>query len=262
MPEGDTIATIATAIAPHLEGRELVRFVLRGDPTLDLAGRRVERVEARGKHLLVGVEGGLLVRTHLGMHGSWHRYAPGESWKKPERRASLVLTTSDDVFVCFDAMEAELVREGGARVERSLGRLGPDLTADAEPDLDAVVARARALHPGDAPLVDVLLDQRTACGVGNVYKSELLFLAGLHPLRELGSVEDDVLRSTWREARTLLRANLTGGPRTTRDAADGRGRTWVYGRAGRACFRCGATVVTERLGRHRRDTFWCAVCQR
>ena len=78
VPEGDTIHKLAGAIAPRLTGRVLERFDLAADRTLDLSGRRVEAVEARGKHLLVTLEGDLVLRTHLGMHGSWHRYRRGE----------------------------------------------------------------------------------------------------------------------------------------------------------------------------------------
>jgi endonuclease-8 len=130
MPEGDTIHTVANAIAPHLAGRRLAHFRLGTDRTLDLTGRRVDEVLARGKHLLIAIEGDLLVRTHLGMHGSWHRYAPDERWKRPERQASLVLATEGDVFVCFNAKESECPRASRAHANEALSRLGPDLAAD------------------------------------------------------------------------------------------------------------------------------------
>lgn len=261
MPEGDTVHKLANAMRPRLEGRVLARTDLRGDPTLDLAGHTVERVEARGKHLLITLAGDLVLRTHLGMHGSWHRYPPGAAWQRPERHASLVVGTDEDVFVCFHAKEAECVRAGGARARRTLARLGPDLAADAAPDLDLVVRRARELVECDAPLVDALLHQGVACGIGNVYKNELLFLHGLHPRRRLDSVADETLRALFETARRLLRANLGGGPRTTRTQADGAGAQWVYGRGGRDCLRCGTRLESAVLGRGRRRTVWCPRCQ-
>jgi endonuclease-8 len=109
--------------------------------------------------------------------------------------------------------------------------------------------------------VDVLLDQGVASGIGNVYKSELLFLEGLRPLAPLGEVPDRALAGLYREARRLLAANLGGGPRRTRFARGPGERLWVYGRRGRPCYRCTATVEGARLGRHLRITYWCPRCQ-
>ncbi|MEM7310076.1 MAG: DNA-formamidopyrimidine glycosylase family protein [Planctomycetota bacterium] len=261
MPEGDTIHKIANAIAPLLEGRRLERFELGADRTLDLAGRRVDRVEARGKHLLVTVEGDLILRTHLGMNGSWHRYAVREPWKRPARQASLVLGTGADVFVCFNAKESECLRARTGRAADFDRRLGPDLVADEEPDLEALAGRARRLLAADAPLADVLLHQGVACGIGNVYKSEVLFLHRLHPRRRLDSVDDGTLREVYATARRLLRQNLGGGARVTRPAGDGAGDLWAYGRAGRGCFRCERPIASEVLGSGRRVTYWCPGCQ-
>ena len=262
MPEGDTIHKLASAIAPRLTGTSLARFELRGDPTLDLAGRRVEKVRAQGKHLVIELEGDLWVRTHLGMTGSWHRYATGERWKRPPRQASVVLANGEDVFVCFNAKEAECIRAHGRRAAESLGRLGPDLTSAEEPDVPRLVERARKLVNGDAPVVDALLHQGVASGIGNVYKSEVLFLHGVDPRRTLGSVEDEALGEMFVEAHELLRANLHGGRRVTRTVGDGKGDLWVYRRGGRECFRCTTRIESAVLGRGRRITFWCPRCQR
>ena len=264
MPEGDTIHKVAMALAGHLEGRRLAGGRLRHDPGFSLAGREVERIEALGKHLFVrlgGPAGAVDVRSHLGMHGSWHRYAPGERWKRPARQAAIVLETADDVVVCFNPREVECLRSGGARAERTRARLGPDLAAEAEPDLDVVLARARRLLGPEAPAVDLLLDQRVACGIGNVYKSELLFLEGVHPLAPLAALEGERVRALYARARGPLRDNLGGGERVTRPARDGRGPRWVYRRAAQPCLCCGTPVATARLGRGRRSTYWCPRCQ-
>lgn len=260
MPEGDTIHKLASALAPRLVGRRLVRFRARHDPELDLAGRLVEGVRAHGKHLFVALDGGLELRSHLGMHGSWHRYAPGERWKRPERQASLVLATDEDVLVCFLAAEVELLRAGSLRARDVERGLGPDLAADGC-DLDEVLLRARARVGGDTLVVDVLLDQRVAAGIGNVYKSEVLFLEEVAPRTPAAVLDDGVLRRLYERARELLRANLRGGPRVTRPQQDGAGELWVYRRAGRPCHRCAAPIATQRLGRGRRSTYWCPRCQ-
>jgi endonuclease-8 len=268
MPEGDTIHKIAAAIQPRLEGEVIRRIRLRPGPRASvgdqleaqLTGRRVDALYARGKHLFIQLEGGLALRSHLGMHGSWHRYRPGEAWRKPQWQASVALWTDSDVFVCFNAREVECLREGSFR-RADLGRgLGPDLLAP-EVDFDEILRRARELHGGEAPIVDVLLDQRVAGGIGNVYKSEVLFLAGLHPQAAAGQVQDATLRGVFGTARELMRRNLGGGRRVTRFVEDGRGTLWVYGRAGRPCLRCGAVISWARLGRNMRSTYWCPKCQ-
>lgn len=268
MPEGDTIYKIAAALRPALEGAVLRRLRVGRGPHLsagcargeDFEGRRVVRVYSEGKHLFIELEGGLLVRSHLGLHGSWHRYRPGEAWRRPERRASLALWTEQDVFVCFNAREVECLNPAGFRRADLSARLGPDLLSP-HPDLDAVVRRARELLDPEARLADALLDQRIAAGIGNVYKSEVLFLRGRHPDALLQTASDPVLRGLFEAARDLLLRNLGGGPRTTRFAADGRGKLWVYGRAGRPCYRCGTRIRFARSGRGMRSTYWCPACQ-
>lgn len=259
MPEGDTVHAVASYLAPRLEGLELVGGALRELPEVDLARRRVGRVRALGKHLFVELADGAVLRSHLGMRGAWHRYRPAEPWRLPRGRASLVLATERDVLVCFDAAEVELLRAGSAAERDALARVGPDLLAP-EVDLAAVVRRARERAEPGREVAELLLDQRVAGGVGNVYKSEVLFLERLHPRAEAAALGDAALAGLWGRARDLLRANRAGGVRRTRPQ-DGRGDLWVYRRGGRPCLRCGAAVVRALLGRAPRSTYWCPACQ-
>ena len=266
MPEGDTVHKVAAALDPLLEGQVLRRVLVGRGPKVglgnfgDLEGRRVEAVFPKGKHLFLRLEGGILLRTHLGLHGSWHRYRPDEAWRKSESQASLALWTDRDVLVCFHAREVECLRAEGFQSADATSRLGPDLLAP-EIDLEEVLRRARELLEPATPLVDVLLDQRVASGIGNVYKSEVLFLEGADPAGGLGDTPDDTLRRLFRTARDLLLRNLGGGPRTTRFEADRRGRLWVYSRRGRPCLRCTTAVQFARFGRGLRATYWCPRCQ-
>ena len=262
MPEGDSIARVAADLREAFEGRVLAGGRLRDYPEVTLAGRRVERVSAHGKHLFVELDSGLEVRSHLGMYGRWRRYRP-DPGKRPSPAASIVLRSEHDVWVCYRAMEVECLRVGSLAHRDARRRLGPNLAA-ASAELDGVAARARALFAPDTPILDVLLDQRVTAGIGNVYKSEVLFIERVHPLTSLGEMDDDGLAALFATAHRLIHANAARGghPRVTRTTEDGRGDKWVYERARRPCLRCNTPVSTQRLGKGLRSTYWCPRCQR
>lgn len=261
MPEGDTIFRAAATMRKALAGRTLtgvggsVRELAAAAPPL--AGLRIEDVRAAGKHLLVRFDDGRTLRTHMRMTGSWHLYRPGERWQKPERGARVVLETAERVAVCFHAPEVELLAPGGES-RSAVGRLGPDLLAPGTSPED--VARRWRSGP-DAPIGVAVMRQNLAAGIGNVYKSETLFLCGVDPFRRVAELSDAALVEVAHTARRLMLRNLGGsGPRTTRPAG-GRGRLWVYGRSGEPCHRCGTTIRMRRQGEDGRSTYFCARCQ-
>ncbi len=261
MPEGDTIHKLANYLAPRLEDQQILSAGgARADVARRINGRHIEGVSARGKHLFIELDNATALRSHLGMHGSWHRYAHDAEWQRPRSQASIVLRVADDDYVCFNAKEVELVRLTSVRNRVVHDRLGPDLIAD-EIDTGALVHRAREFLEPDAALIDVLLDQRIASGIGNVYKSEVLFLERLAPDTMLGAVSDDELAACFRLAAELLRKNLGGGMRVTRFENDSAGRVWVYGRTGQPCLECDTPIKSRRMGRNHRGTFWCPSCQ-
>lgn len=261
MPEGDTVHRVAAALQGELTGATLRDGRLRDRPEVRLGGRRVDAIYAHGKHLFVAFDDGSILRSHLGMWGSWHRYPAGGRWRKPERQASIRLDTATTTFVCFNAKEAEILRSGGIRERQVHTRLGDDLTADAAPRWERALASAQELLDPGTIAADVLLDQRVVSGIGNVYKSEVLFLERVHPARPLAVLDDPTLLRLWATARDLLRRNLGPGPRVTRFEDDGAGALWVYGRVGKACFRCGAPIAWARMGTTWRSTYWCERCQ-
>ena len=261
MPEGDTIHKVAGYLGPRLIGEALVAVTMADRAAAErCTGHSVTDVSARGKHLFIELANATALRSHLGMYGAWHRYAHGERWKKPRRQASLVLTTADADYVCFNAKEVELVRLASVRKRIVHGRLGPDLIAD---DVDAteLVRRAREFNAAETLLADVLLDQRVASGIGNVYKSEVLYIERIAPTATLGEVDDERLARCFTLAASLLRSNLGGGARVTRFENAAAGRLWVYGRTGQPCHECATPVKSARLGRHQRGTNWCPSCQ-
>lgn len=260
MPEGDTVHKLAAYLADALSGRTVSAGVAQTHEKVDLRGRRVVAVFAEGKHLFIAFDNDHLLRSHLGMRGSWHRYAVGEPWRKRRGQRSIVLEVDGWMFVCFNAQQVELLRERGVRRRTLAIALGPDLLANTL-DLAVILQRARDLAPAGTPMLDVLLDQRIASGIGNVFKSEVLFLEGLYPLVSLGALTDERLIAAYRRASDLLKHNTRGGPRMTRWANDEAGRLWVYGRGQQPCLRCAERIRSARLGRDLRSTYWCPRCQ-
>jgi endonuclease-8 len=259
MPEGDTIHRTAARLRSVLDGKTIQsatspRQVLDVEP---LAQRRVLATEARGKHLLIHLAEDQVIHSHLGMTGSWHVYQQGQAWRKPNRQAALVLDLGALVCVCFSPKTLQLLTERGVRRHPHLSRLGPDLLG-AQFDLEAALARFRACHT--LPVGEALMNQTIVCGVGNVYKSEVLFLRSLNPFARIEQLADDPIRQLISEARRLMQQNLAGYPRRTRFRHDGR-RTWVYGRTGQPCFVCGTSIRMRRQGDLGRATFWCPNCQ-
>jgi endonuclease-8 len=262
VPEGDTIFRVAGALRGHLVGRriEAARARVPGPRIERVVGSRVTEVESRGKHLLVHFDTGLVLHSHLRMHGTWHRYAPGERWRRPATQARVVLEVPDSVVVCFDAPVMELLEERAIALHPALRALGPDLLAE-QFDAEDALRRLRAPARQGLSLAEALLDQRAQAGVGNVFKSEVLFLERQHPLRRVRDVDDDTLRRLLTTAEEQLRINTTTRSRVTTGRRPASSRTWVYGRAGRPCLRCGARIEHARIGDLPRPTFWCPRCQ-
>jgi endonuclease VIII len=262
MPEGDTIHRIAAALQRELEGRVLDRLLLRdrGDVP-ELVGSRVERVHALGKHLLLDIEGGWTLRVHLGMHGRWNRRHVREA---APRAPTVVIEAGEHAFDCERAYTVEMVRTAALPTHPRLARLGPDLLAE-PPDIDEAVRRALTPAYAGREIGDVLLDQRVAAGIGNVYKSEIMFECRVQPRTRLHALAADELRSLFETAARLMRANLGTRRRTSvplrRRPEPGSQRLWVYGRAGKPCLECGTVIERFLQGDMARSTYWCPRCQ-
>jgi endonuclease-8 len=272
LPEGDTIFRAARTLHHALAGRVVTRFesvlpaVTRVDVDRPLAGRTIERVFARGKYLLIEFSSDLVLLTHMRMNGSWHIYRPGERWQRRRDDMRIAIETDAYVAVAFNVPVAEF------HTSKSLARarqrtIGPDLL-DASFDRDDAIANLRAR--GDLTIEDALLDQHALAGIGNVYKSEVLFLTGVHPLRVVRDLPIETLGTIVDRARDVMTANVRAGARaaivTHRSLRSslGSGREqhhWVYGRRGRPCRRCGTPIEMRKTGRHARTTFWCPKCQ-
>ena len=184
MPEGDTVWQTARRLHTALAGRVLTRSDLRVPrfATADLTGRPVLDVTPRGKHLLTRIDGGLTLHSHLRMDGSWQVYAPGEHWRGgPSHQIRAILGNAEAVAVGYRLPVLALIRT--ADESDVVGHLGPDLLG---PDWDPQEAERRLTADPARPLGEALLDQRNLAGIGNVYKSELAFLATVHRVHHLG----------------------------------------------------------------------------
>jgi endonuclease VIII len=230
---------------------------LRGSPGRDrwparLQGRRIERIETRGKNLFICFEGDLVLYSHLKMTGAWGVYPPGREWHRSPGRAWIVFEHAGATVAEFDGPVLELMTASRLRIDQRFARLGPDLLAPDGFAFDTFIARLRAGEPGRS-LGDALIDQSVLAGIGNVWKSEGCWEARIDPWRPVGQVSDDEARAIVEGARPRMLRSGTEGPQFI----DPR----VYGRAGRPCPRCGTTITARRQGEGARITYWCPACQ-
>lgn len=258
MPEGDTIHNLADRLRPVLAGQVLTGSDIRVPryATVNLAGREVTSVTARGKHLLIDADGAV-VHSHLKMEGAWQVYREGERWRRPAHTARAILRVNGASAVGFSLGIVEVLTR--QEVERRLVHLGPDPLG---PDWDAMLAAENLASDPDRPIGVALLDQRNLAGVGNVFRNELCFIGGVHPKTPVAQC-GDMLRWADESAR-LLRANIGRTVRLTTGVDRNGMRAYVYNRARRPCLRCGTPIRAGSLGTDanaERSIWWCPKCQ-
>ena len=258
MPEGDTIYRAAAALRAALLGKAMRSFEAhRLSGVTPSAGSVIERVDSHGKHLEIGWEDGVVLHTHMRMTGSWHLYRRGELWRKPTNLARVVIETDDWEAVCFSAPMVETYRETPTAWHPRFGRMGPDF-ALAHVDVAECVGRIARFCDATTPLSDVLLDQRIACGIGNVYKCETLWMCSVDPATPIGALDAEQQMYLLDTAARLLRSNLD---RVDRETPGAQGGLAVYGRFRKPCHRCAGSIEVLRHGEQARVTYWCPGCQ-
>lgn len=286
MPEGDTIFRAATTLRKAMLNETLIGFESPLDYINEIeqrhpvVGRKVHAVQSIGKHLLMvfrqardpdvtpvatpGTWGfdllrtDLILHTHMRMTGSWHIYRAGEAWRKPKSYARVVLYTDKFAFPCFSAPVVELLTATEAVRHPMLISRGTDvITEDFEPD----EAFKQFRKYNDTPIGVVLMNQRVMAGVGNVFKSEALYIRRINPFDDVRTLSDEQLQCLIDECHKLLVLNKTRGLRRTRFALDEKARLWVYGRSGEPCFTCGILIKMKRQGLDGRSTYYCPKCQ-
>jgi endonuclease-8 len=261
MPEGDTVRNVAKALTTALAGHIIERsdFRLPALATASVAGWRVVECVSRGKHLLLRLVSptgtARTLHSHLRMDGSWRTFRTGERWRGgPAHTIRVILTTATTTAVGYHIHDVALIPTRDE--DALLSHLGPDLLgADWDPD-EAV--RRLLLRP-DREIAEALLDQSNLAGIGNLYKSELLFLRGVWPQRPVSAVDD--LTALVTLAQRLLTSNVGRWTQTTTGSTRKGTETYVYGRAGKPCRRCGTPIRREYRGDDERSTYWCPSCQ-
>jgi endonuclease-8 len=257
MPEGDTIHYAAGRIRAVLAER-VPETIITPQPrhgadrwSEALEGRAVRSVDAHGKHLFMRFEGGLTLHSHLRMTGAWGVYREGQRWRRAPRRAWLVLRIGGWHVVEFDGPVLELMRDSRTRFDQRLASLGQDVLGEGF-DIESFLRRLRRDDPA-RPIGDALLDQRTVAGIGNLWKAEACFAAGIDPWRPLGQISDQEAAALVGLARERMR-------QSAREGFSAHPRA-VYNRAGLPCICCGSIIRKRGQGLSNRLTFWCPGCQ-
>lgn len=257
MPEGDTLHGFARSVDAALAGQTLVRAYCTRVALARFEGHGVSSARAQGKHLLIEFDTGHVLRTHLRMHGSIRVREGSHAGPIVNPHVRWLLASASQTALCLDAPSIELIRAGELAQHPILSRLGPDLLG-AEVDGPEILRRLRR-EPARA-IGSALMDQEALSGIGNVYKSEVLFITETSPFAAIADLDDARLLRIVETARDLMRRNVGGRRRTTP-----RGRIaspyWVYDRSGEPCMRCGARISMQRQNPLARSSYFCPVCQ-
>jgi endonuclease VIII len=276
MPEGDTIFRTARGLSRALVGKPITGFrsnyplLTRFHDNTPLTGQTVDRVESRGKWVLIYFSGGGILITHMLMNGSWHIYRPGERWRQPSANMRIVLENSEYQAVGFRVPVAEMHTASSLARDRRI----PDATRDVlNPAFDAEAAMQHLRVCADEEIGDALMHQYVLAGVGNVYKSEVCFVTGVNPFAKVADLSPSQITSLVCGAQRLIASNVLesagnaivtyrGPQRRTVYTADPSAMSlWVYERAGQPCRRCGERIQCRLQGPGARVTFWCPQCQ-
>ncbi len=257
MPEGDTVWLAAKRMHEALAGEVLIRsdFRVPSLATVDLSGLAVTAVQARGKHMLTSLSDGRILHTHFRMDGTWHLYRLGDRWRGgPDWQVRVVLENASWQAVGYRLPVIELVTS----VDEAVGHLGPDVLAE-DWDLDEALRRLRVEPEREIGMA--LLDQRLLAGLGNLYRSEVLFLRGLTPWVLVRDVPD--LPALVEKGRRLMLANRDRWEQSTTGSLRRGEDHWVFERAGKPCRRCGTRIVSAPQGEapYERLSYWCPRCQ-
>jgi len=227
-----------------------------------LLGERLTGIVTHGKHLVLEFSNDWVIHTHAMQYGSWQIGTRREALRKDERFIRLRIDTRRRRAVFFHGPVMEVLsREEFAAHER-FNSLGPDVL---HPDFDVSQVHLGVVAQGGREIGDVVLDQRVVSGIGNIYKSEGLFLAAIDPCQRASQVTFDDMTAFFAEVIPLMQAGRRrfGMIETLPEELryEPWMRTWVYRRRGQPCFVCGSPIQMIRQGDFQRTTYFCPRCQ-
>ena len=275
MPEGDTIFRTARSLSRALVGKAITGFrsnyplITRFHDDTPLTGQQVERVESRGKWLLIHFSGGGILVTHMLMSGSWHIYRPGDPWQQPGANMRIVIETSTYQAVGFRVPVAQMHTARSLARDQRIPQAASDVLSA---DFDSTIAAQRLRQYAQEEVGNVLLHQEVLAGVGNVFKSEICFVTGINPFCKVAALSAEQVEALVQSAQKLTADNVLetsgntivtyrGQRRRTTHESDPGASLWVYGRNDEHCRRCGDRVRRRIQGPQARVTFWCQKCQ-
>ena len=275
MPEGDTIFRTARSMERALVGKPITDFrsnyplLTRFHDDTPIIGQIVERVESRGKWLLIHLSGGATLVTHMLMNGSWHLYRVGERWRRPARDMRIVLENRDYQAVAFTVPVARIYTAQALAREKRIPPSNADVLSE---DFDPIAAATRLRLCSGEEIGVILLRQHVLAGLGNVYKSEVCFAESVNPFSLVSALTDQQVAALIATSQRLVGANVLedsgnmivtyrGQQRRTTRSSSPQDSLWVYGRSGSPCRRCGDIIRHRLQGPDARATFWCQTCQ-
>lgn len=264
MAEGHSIVRWARALRPMIgEGLEKVEVPARwSERAADLPGQHLADIGTHGKHLLLRLSGSLTVHCHAMIYGAWQFGRPGMALRKPEENVRLRLQTEQREAVFFNGPVVELLTEQELREHEKLTALGPDVLHER---FDREEVWRRLQRDRKRAIGDAILDQTIVAGVGNIFKSESLFVAAVDPRAPVAAFSRETIDRIWEAVIPMMRQNAArSGPIVTLNRGLRRGgeRYWAYRRRGTACFRCNASIEMLRQGQNKRTTYFCPACQK
>lgn len=227
-----------------------------------LLGTRLTAVVTRGKHLVLEFSNDWVIHTHAMQYGSWQIGARREPLRKDARFVRLRIDTPQRRAVFFHGPVMEVLSRDEFASHDRFNSLGPDVL---HPDFDLLAVQTGVAAQREREIGDVVLDQRVVSGIGNIYKSEGLFLACIDPRRPASRITLGDLETLFAEVIPLMQAGRQrfGMIETLPDELrfEPWMRTWIYRRRGQPCFVCGTPIQLIRQGDFQRTTYFCPHCQ-
>jgi formamidopyrimidine-DNA glycosylase len=279
MPELPEVETVRRGLAPVMEGKTIgdvylgrpdLRFAFPENFQKRLTGAQITRLGRRAKYLLIGLDTGETLLSHLGMSGSYLTLGSGEAPPQGHKTKHdhVVFTLEDGVRIMYNDPRRfgfmDLIADEELDTHKFLARLGPEPTGNTLSATDL----AQALQKRRGPIKSALLDQRVIAGLGNIYVCEALYRSGIHPAIRSCDLKANQLDTLVGHIRDVIQQAIEAGGSSLKDFSNADGelgyfqhRFEVYDRAGESCLKPDCSGTIERMVQSGRSSFFCPRCQ-